>query len=181
VVVVGSFNSTHNPGKQTASNVWWFFCFVSIKYVGRLFHQSIGFCIIVWIDVWTCIRPACPNNLKKENPTNIRNVWKSSGRLAANTPKRYFEKSQRTKLKKEEVHGAIWWEYVVHTYEAICHDVLLNKLPGIGCVLHRNDCIAIVIDDYLSIRFTCIAKQEKLLRAENFFLKAKLKENKQIS
>jgi hypothetical protein len=58
---------------------------------------------------------------------------------------------------------------------------LLNKLPGIQCVLHRNDCIANFIDDYLSIRFTCIAKQEKLLRAENFFLKAKLKENKQIS
>jgi hypothetical protein len=59
--------------------------------------------------------------------------------------------------------------------EAICHDVLLNKLPDIGCVLHRNDCIANVIEDYLSIRFTCIAKQGKLLRTTKISLESQTK------
>lgn len=61
------------------------------------------------------------------------------------------------------------------SYEAICHDVLLDKLPDIGCVLHRNDCIADVIEDYLSIRLTCIARQEKLLRSEKISLESQTK------
>lgn len=42
------------------------------------------------------------------------------------------------------------------SYVAIYHDVLLDKLPDIGCILHQVDCIADVIEDYLLIHFTCI-------------------------
>ena len=61
------------------------------------------------------------------------------------------------------------------SYEAICHDVLLDKLPDIGCILHRTNCIVDVIEDYLLIRFTCLERQEKLLRTEKVSLESQTK------
>ncbi|KAK4007493.1 hypothetical protein OUZ56_012648 [Daphnia magna] len=51
-------------------------------------------------------------------------------------------------------------------YEAIYHDVFLQKLSLVDCPLHEKDCIADVIEHYMEVRFCCLAQREQELQTE---------------